>query len=100
MKSLEERLDKSIEERAQSQKRLVKDLVFATSFTTLAAVFGADFMLQVSNKTGNVVRYIVDLGATAIATTGALSYGSFVQDDKQEISRHDAAIEEISKKIR
>ena len=100
MKSLEERLDKSIEERAQSQKRLVKDLVFAASFVTLAAVFGADFMLQISNKTGNTARYLIDLGAASVGTVGALSYGSFVQDDKQEISRHDAAIEEISKKIR
>lgn len=95
----EEKLEHALEKRQRAQKKLVKDLVFAASFTTLAGVFGADFALNVTKKTGNALRYVVDLGASLLATGGALAYITFAQDDKEEIKLHDSLIEEQKERI-
>ena len=101
MKALndEERLERVIIKRQESEKRYVKDLVLTTAFATLTAVFGTNFGIQISAKSGDTVRYLSNLGAAATTMMGALTYGCFAHDDKQAIKLQDAAIEEISKRM-
>lgn len=102
MKTLndEERLEKVILERQESEKRYVKDLILTAAFATLTVVFGTNFGIHLSAKSGDTVRYLSNLGAAATTMMGTLTYGSFAHDDKQELRLQDAAIEEISQRMK
>ncbi len=98
--SIEERLEKSISEKQATKERLVNDLICTAGFTFLAIAFGTNFGIHLSQKTGTIARYLIDLGAISVSTWGALYYSTSAQEDTQELKLHDAAIAEISKKVK